>query len=320
MNKEDRILITGGTGFIGTYLKHRLEYDGFQNVYALQAFKEGVDLGLKSTVGWAFDKYTPDVVIHLACRHGGMGFNKQNPSGVMYENVNMTTNVIEEACWNQCKSFIFISDIISYPRNCPIPYKESDLWSGSPDDSRSPYAITKRFLTEMVSNYHKEGRIETTTLILPEVYGVNDLLDPRYGRLVTSSILNIVHARDNGIHLVVEAPKNCSRDLLNVGDAIRAISLAVQAEKQGSIINVGSGRETTLVDLFGVIQKHLQTNVEIEWVDVETSEAPRKMLDISRAKDYLNFSPTIDLDYGILELCESLKDEATELREVKKML
>jgi GDP-L-fucose synthase len=320
MNKEDRILITGGTGFIGTYLKHRLEYDGFQNVYAMQGFKEGVDLGLKSTVAWAFDKYTPDVVIHLACRHGGSGFNGQNPAGVMYENINMTSNVIEEACWSQCKSFIFISDIISYPRNCPIPYKESDLWNGSPDNSRAPYAITKRFLTEMVSNYHKEGRIETTTLILPEVYGVDDLIDPRYGRLVTSSILNVVHARDNGTPLIIKAPNNCSRDLLNVGDAIRAISLAVQSEKQGMIINVGSGRETTLVELFDTIQRHLQTNVEIKWIDFEMPEAPRKILDTSRAKEYLSFSPTIDLDDGILEVCESLKDNKTALRDVEKML
>ncbi|MAF25024.1 hypothetical protein CL634_05550 [bacterium] len=319
--KEDVILVTGGQGFIGGYLKHVLDQNGFHNVISLPGFKKGLDLGDKDNIGWVFDEYKPDIVIHLACRHAGLPFNLQNPAGIMYENINMTTGIMEEACWNDCKKFIFIGDILSYPENCPIPFKESDLWFGYPELARSGYALTKRFLTEMVKNYHLEGRIQTTSLIFPEVYGSNDLLDPRYGRIVPTSILNILHCKNNDIEEIeIEGNPNTTRDLLYVADAARAILLAVESESDGDIINIGSGVETSLESLLHMVQNYLDTNIKINWKQKKMPEDKRRLLDTSKSKSILGFSPLCSVESGIKDVCKWLSGRETEFKELSSLL
>ena len=321
VSKDDRILITGGTGFIGKYLSHFLDHKEYKNVYSLPSFKQGADLGLKSTVGWAFDLYKPDVVVHLACRHGGVMFNEQNPAGMMYENINMTLNVAEEASATGCKKMIFIGDICSYPSTCPIPYKEEDLWSGYPDRARSGYAITKRFLTEMMKNYHREERLQTTSLIFPEVYGADDILDPRYGRTIPHLVSTLMHCKDNELdEITIKSKRTTTRDFLNVGDAIKAIELALSSEFNGNIINVGSGEETKLEDLCNLIQSFLGSNIKINWEETETHASARKYLDISKARSVLGFEPTVDLEFGIEQVCESMQDIQTQVRDLEKLI
>ena len=322
ISKDDNILITGGTGFIGKYLAHFLDYKDYKNIHLIPSFKEGIDLGLKSTVGWAFDKYKPDVVIHLACRHGGVMFNEQNPAGMMYENINMTLNVAEEASATGCKKLIFIGDICSYPSICPLPFKEEDLWSGYPDAPKSGYALTKRFLTEIIKNYHLEERLETTSLIFPEVYGSGDILDPRYGRTIPHLLTTLYHCKKNDIpEITIGSKRGTTRDFLNVGDAVKAIELALASNLSGGeIINIGSGKETSLYDLCDTIQHFLGSNVKINWEEKDLYTSPRKYLDISKAKKILGFEPTVDLEFGIEDVCKSIEGTETEIKDLKTLL
>ena len=147
---EDVVLITGGRGFLGKRLYQLLNYSGYEKVVAMGGTNDGVDLGEEAVVGWMFDNYNPDVVIHLAARVGGIGANMKYPGGFLYENLNMGVKVIEEARQHGCKKFILAGTVCSYPKNCPVPFKEDDLWNGYPEETNAPYGIAKKTLMEML--------------------------------------------------------------------------------------------------------------------------------------------------------------------------
>ena len=304
---EDVVLITGGRGFLGKRLYQLLNYSGYEKVVAMGGTKDGVDLGEEAVVGWMFDNYNPDVVIHLAARVGGIGANMKYPGGFLYENLNMGVKVIEEARQHGCKKFILAGTVCSYPKNCPVPFKEDDLWNGYPEETNAPYGIAKKTLMEMLLAYRKQFGFNGVSLIPVNMYGPGDNHDPRASHVIPAIISRVGYAKANGEKsMEVWGSGNASREFLYVDDCAEAVMLAMERYNEADPVNIGTGVETNIRDLIELICELMEYDGEIVWNDEKPDGQPRRCLDVARAQEGFGFNASTSLREGLertLEWC-----------------
>ena len=300
ITSRSRILITGGQGFLGKAVERTLREKGYEHVFTAGGLRQGLDLGEVANVGWLFDHTKPDAVIHLAARHGGIQANSKYPGGLMYENLNMSLAIIEEARQYNCKKIVNVCDVCYYPANCPIPFREEDFWNGSPHPIKSHYAIARKTIATLLDAYKKQFAIDSTTLILTDLYGPEDDVDPHSSKLIPSFLTTVrYHIHQELDTLEVKGDPNSSRDLLFVEDAADAIVLALEKPTAPSIINVGSGEEISVKYLLDKVCLMLDYKGSIQWKKELSYGQSRRCLDISRAKTVLGFTPSVDLPNGL---------------------
>ena len=300
-----RILITGGQGFLGKFVEKALRDKGYKNVFTAGGLRQGVDLGEVANVGWLIDYTKPDAVIHLASKHGGISANNKYPGGLMYENLNMGLRIIEEARQYDCKKFINVGDICSYPANCPVPFSEKDFWSGYPHPLKAHYGIAKKTLAMVLDGYKKQFGLDSTTLILTDLYGPNDEFDPHASKFIPSLLTRIRFNIDQTIDTFETwGDSQSTRDFLFIEDAADAVVLALEKSTDIPIINIGSGQETNIKDLTERACKILNYNGNIKWNESPSAGTVRRFLDISRANSILGFSPKVLLNEGIQQTAE----------------
>ena len=304
---EDVVLITGGRGFLGKRLYQLLNYSGYEKVVAMGGTNAGVDLGEEAVVGWMFDNYNPDVVIHLAARVGGIGANMKYPGGFLYENLNMGVKVIEEARQHGCKKFILAGTVCSYPKNCPVPFKEDDLWNGYPEETNAPYGIAKKTLMEMLLAYRKQFGFNGVSLIPVNMYGPGDNHAPRASHVIPAIISRVGYAKANGEKsMEVWGSGNASREFLYVDDCAEAVMLAMERYNEADPVNIGTGVETNIRDLIELICELMEYDGEIVWNDEKPDGQPRRCLDEARAQEGFGFNASTSLREGLertLEWC-----------------
>ena len=301
INKDDSVLITGGRGFLGKWLYDRLNKAGYTRLTAVGGTKDGVDLGEEAHVGWMFDMYRPDVIIHLAARVGGIGANMKYPGGFLYENLNMGIKLIEEARQYECKKFIMMGTVCSYPKYCPVPFKEEDIWNGYPEETNAPYGIAKKTLMEMLQAYHRQFGMNTISLVPTNMYGPGDNFDPRASHVIPAIMSRIAHAKENNDpELEVWGSGEASREFLFVGDCAEAIQLAMENhDDDPSPINIGTGSETKIKDLIGLLCEIMEYEGEIVWNDQKPDGQPRRCLNVTKAKEKFGFSSSTPLRKGL---------------------
>ena len=300
LDSLSRILITGGQGFLGGFVEKALQDKGYKNVFTAGGLRQGVDLGEVANVGWLFDYTKPDAVIHLASKHGGISANTNYPGGLMYENLNMGLRIIEEARQYDCKKFINVGDICSYPANCPLPFNEKDFWNGYPHPLKSHYGIAKKTLAVVLDGYKKQFDLDSTTLVFTDLYGPNDEFDPHASKFIPSLLTRIRFNIERSIDtLEMWGDSQSTRDFLFVEDAANAVVLALEKPIDLPIINIGSGQETRIRDLTKRACEILEYDGDIQWNKSLSAGLARRCLDISRAKTVLGFFPRTSLDDGI---------------------
>jgi len=297
---ESRILITGGKGFLGRYVESGLRSRGYKNVFTASGVRDGLDLGEEANVGWLFDYTHPECVIHLACRSGGIGANFRYPGGLMYENLNMSLKIIEEARQYDVKKIVTVADIACYPSSCPIPYVENDFWNGYPHPVKSHYAIAKRTVTDLLVAYKRQFGIDAVTLICSDIYGPEDEFDPHAGKIVPAALTEARFAKENNTpQFVSKGSSKSTRDFVYVEDCARAIVMTLENNNLPDLINIGTGVETKIQDLILKTCKYFEYEGKMIWEEGESSGVVRRFLDTSRAKNVLNFEAKVTLEEGL---------------------
>ena len=306
---EGKILVTGTGGFLGTTVLSKLISRGY-DVSSLSG-SSSCDLRLQTEVDSLFEKESPDIVIHLAGRVGGIGINKENPGRFLYDNLMMGANLIEKARQNNCKKFVMVGTVCSYPKYTEVPFKEDDIWNGYPEETNAPYGIAKKTLMQMIISYKQQYGFNGINLIPVNMYGPHDNFDPNSSHVIPAIILKIKNAMKQEHHedLEVWGTGSASREFLYVEDSAEAIISAMENLEDPRPVNIGTGNEIKIFDLVNMIAHEMGFKGNIVWDKTKPDGQPRRCLDTSRAKELFGFEARTSLQDGIrktLEWYESL--------------
>lgn len=292
-----RVLVTGGTGFLGVHVCRGLRQRSVELVVPTHA---EYDLTEQRAVRSLLAKERPDVVVHLAAEVGGIGANRANPGRYFYANAAMGMNVIEESRLIGVEKLVQVGTVCAYPKHTPVPFKETDLWDGYPEETNAPYGVAKKALLVMLQAYRAQYGFNGIYLLPVNLYGPGDNFDPETSHVIPALIRKFVDARETGAdHVDVWGTGSASREFLYVEDAARAIVIATERYDGAEPVNIGTGREIRIRDLVDFIAAITNYSGEIRWDSTKPDGQPRRMLDTSRAKEYLGFEAQIDLEEGL---------------------
>ena len=300
IHSEDCILVTGGNGFLGKFVVRELFSKGYRNVVPLSGTRDGLDLTDSSHVGYIFQQHSPKIVIHLAARVGGIGANQLSPASFFYENLNMGMKVIEEARMTTADKVILAGTVCSYPKHCPVPFSEDDLWNGYPEETNAPYGIAKKALMEMIRSYRMQFNFNGITLMPVNMYGPEDNFNTKTSHVIPALITNMQKAIEiNSKEIVVWGTGNATREFLFVEDCAEAIVRAMEVYDEPDPINIGTGKETRIKDLVEIIADKMGYDGKIIWDTSKPDGQPRRCLNVDKAKAKLGFSAKTDLSTGL---------------------
>ena len=297
-----RVVVTGGTGFLGGAVTRQLLAAGAV-VHALGS--RDYDLTEQSEVRRLYRDLTPEVVVHAAAAVGGIGANVANPGRFLYENALMGLMLIDEARLAGTGKFVLISSTCAYPQDAPLPLSEDDLWSGKPTGATGPYGMAKRLLHEACETYHRQYGFESSVLLLSNLYGPGDHFDPETSHVIPALIDRFVRAAEDGAPSVTNwGSGRATREFIHVDDAARGIVAAVRRRTGPDPINLGTGVETSIREVSDLIQAAAGYDGEVIWDTSKPDGQPRRYVSIERARRLLDFEPTVPLATGINQTVE----------------
>jgi GDP-L-fucose synthase len=285
---EKRICVTGGAGFLGSRVVARLREEGCEDVFVVR--KREYDLVRGEDVERLYCDARPDVVIHLAAVVGGIGANQQNPGRFFYENLMMGVQLIEGARIHQVEKFVQVGTICCYPKYTPVPFRESELWNGYPEETNAPYGIAKKALLVGCQAYREQYCLNAIYLLPVNLYGPGDYFDPASSHVIPALIKKCVDAVEAGQSTIeVWGTGSPTREFLYVDDAAEAIVLATQLYDSGEPVNLGSGQEISIAELVATIAAETGFRGDIVWNSSRPDGQPRRGLDVSRAAHEFGF-------------------------------
>lgn len=245
---DKKILVTGGAGFLGSHVVATLKKYGVQEKNIFIPRSKNCDLRVKKNCDQAVEDR--DIVIHLAGRVGGIGLNREKPAELFYENAIMGLQLMDAAYRVGVKKFVAIGTICAYPKFTPLPFKESDLWCGYPEETNAPYGLAKKMLLVQAQAYRQQYGFNAIYLLPVNLYGPNDNFNPNSSHVIPALIKKIYEAKKNNASFVeVWGTGSASREFLYVGDAAEGIVLATERYNKPEPVNLGSGQEIKIKDL-----------------------------------------------------------------------
>ena len=300
--RDARVLVTGGTGFLGSFVCKLLEERSSEIIVPRRA---EYDLTEQAAVRSLMTQTRPYIVIHLAAEVGGIGANRANPGRYFYANAAMGLNVIEESRKVGVSKIVQVGTVCAYPKFTPVPFKEDDLWDGYPEETNAPYGIAKKSLLVMLQAYRDQYGLNGIYLLPVNLYGPEDNFDPETSHVIPALIRKFVTARDEKLPEVeVWGTGSASREFLFVDDASRAIVMATERYDGAEPINVGAGSEITIRDLVELIRDLTGYTGRVVWDASKPDGQPRRMLDTSRAKRAFGFEAMVLLEDGLRRTIE----------------
>lgn len=293
-----RVMVTGGAGFLGRVVCGLLA--DLQPSTLVVPRHNDSDLSEQSVVRQLFQETRPEVVIHLAAEVGGIGANRENPGRYFYANLIMGLNLIEAGRHIGVEKFVQVGTVCSYPKSAPIPFKESDLWNGYPDETNAPYGIAKKSLLTMLQAYRDQYGFKGIYLIPVNLYGPGDNFDPLTSHVIPALIRKCVAARDeNATEVEVWGTGRATREFLYVDDAARAIVSATELYEGAEPVNLGSGEEMSIADLAALVAQLTRFGGELKWNREMPDGQPRRVLETSQARELFGFMAEVPLAEGL---------------------
>ena len=298
-----RIMVTGGSGFLGQYLVEKLKQEDCGDIFIPRSAQ--YDLRRQEAIDRAFDDSKPEIVIHLAAVVGGIGANRERPGEFFYDNLMMGTQLMETARLRGVEKFVGISTICSYPKFAPIPFREADIWDGYPEETNAPYGLAKKMMLVQGHAYRQQYGFNAIHLIPVNLYGSKDNFDPRSSHVIPAIIKKCFDAIENGDEeLVVWGDGTPTREFLHVEDAAGAIVLATKRYDGPEPVNIGSSFEISIRELVEIIAQETGFMGEIVWDTTKPNGQPRRKLDVSRAEAEFGFRAKTDFRSGIRQVIE----------------
>ena len=280
--KDKRLTITGGKGFLGKHLIQKFRERGFENIRVGDLPE--YNLVDRDSVKRLYDDTRPDIVVHLAAKVGGIGFNQENPASLFYDNLMMGVQLLHEGHLRGIEKFVAIGTICAYPKFTPVPFREEDLWNGYPEETNAPYGLAKKMMLVQSQAYRQQYGFNSIFLLPVNLYGPGDNFDPRSSHVIPALIKKCVDAIDRGEdEIVVWGTGKATREFFYVEDAAEAIVLATEAFNKSEPVNIGPGFEISIRDLVTLIAELTGFQGKITWDAAKPDGQPRRMLDTGRA-------------------------------------
>lgn len=301
--KDKKILVTGGRGFLGSHLIPKLIGFGVkeENIKVV-SFR---DCDLRQWENCLYAVEGMDVVIHLAARVGGIGFNQKYPAQLFYDNAIMGIQLIEASRIKGVKKFVAIGTICAYPKFTPVPFKEEDLWNGYPEETNAPYGLAKKMMLVQAQAYKKQYGFNIIYLLPVNLYGPRDNFDLESSHVIPALIRKFIEAKiKNENEVIVWGSGEVSREFLYVEDAAEAIVLATDRYDGIEPVNIGAGFEIKIKDLVDVIKELTGFQGNIVWDKSKPDGQPRRCLDTSKAKKYFGFVAQTSFKEGLKKTIE----------------
>lgn len=293
-----KILLTGGAGFLGRHVVAALVARGVAKKDISIPRSKTADLrDYKACVKAVKGK---DVVIHLAAKVGGIGFNQKNPGSLFYDNLTMGTNLMEAARAAGVDKFVAVGTICAYPKHASVPFMEDALWHGYPEETNAPYGLAKKMLLVQAQAYRAQYGFNAIYLLPVNLYGPHDNFDPSSSHVIPALIKKVADAKKAKKKFIeVWGTGKATREFLYVEDAAEGIVLAAEKYEKPDPVNLGSGMEISIKNLVKTICKVMDYKGEIRFDKTKPDGQPRRMLDVTRAAREFGFTAQTGFAEGL---------------------
>jgi len=296
--RNQQILVTGGNGFLGSHVVRELKRHGAGNIFA----PTSKELDLRKPEACRKAVEGQSLVIHLAAKVGGIGYNQGHPGELFYDNLVMGAHLMEEARKAGIEKFVAVGTVCSYPKLTPTPFKEENLWNGYPEETNAPYGLAKKMLLVQAQAYRSQYGFNAIYLIPVNLYGPGDNFDPASSHVIPALIKKACDAKaQNRPVLEVWGTGTATREFLYVEDAARAVVAAAEGYNGMEPVNLGSGQEISIRQLTETICKIIGFQGEIRWNSAKPDGQPKRRLDTARAAAGFGFTATTPFDEGLRE-------------------
>jgi len=296
--RQKRIVVTGGAGFLGACVVNKLRERGWSNIFVPRS--RDYNLVELRQVKKLYADAQPHIVIHLAAVVGGIGANRENPGRFFYENLMMGVQLIEEGRLYGIEKLVCIGTICAYPKYAPVPFRESSLWDGYPEETNAPYGIAKKSLLVQLQAYRQQYGFNGIYLLPVNLYGPRDNFDPRFSHVIPALVKKCCDAIKAGEREIeIWGTGTATREFLYVEDCADGIALATEKYDGSEPVNLGAGFEISIKDLVKKIVALTGYQGGIVWDSTKPDGQPRRMLDTSSAERYFGFTAKTSFDEGL---------------------
>jgi GDP-L-fucose synthase len=297
--QNKKIILTGGTGFLGGFvLEELLRETSRENIFIPRS--KNYDLRNSEEIDRMLKKFPTDIIIHLAAKVGGIGYNMENPGSLFYDNLMMGVQLMEKARQNNVEKFVAIGTICAYPKFTPVPFKEKDLWAGYPEETNAPYGLAKKMMLVQSQAYRTQYGFNSIYLLPVNLYGPNDNFNPKSSHVIPALIKKVYDAKKKNLDSIeVWGDGSASREFLYVEDAAKGIVLATKIYNKSEPVNLGSGKEITIKNLVEEIVNIMDYGGKIVWEKTKPNGQPRRCLDTTKAEEEFCFKAETDFRQGL---------------------
>lgn len=310
--KDKRVIVTGGSGFLGSFVVEKLQRRGVGDVFIPRSSE--YDLRQPKGIAAMLDDYPADMVIHLAALAGGIGANRARPAEFFYDNLMMGVPLLHQAWEQGVEKFVAVGSVCSYPKFTPVPFKEEDLWDGYPEETNAPYGLAKKMLLVQSQAYRQQYGYNSIYLMPVNLFGPRDNFDLETSHVIPALIRKAVEAGERGDReLLVWGDGSPTREFLYVEDAADGILTAAEKYDGDQPVNLGSGFEISIKDLTEMIVKMTGFEGKLVWQTDKPNGQPRRGLDVTRARDYFGWSAQVPFEEGMRRTIEWFKENRSKV-------
>lgn len=294
--RNKRILVTGGAGFLGSHVVENLKERGVRNIFVPRS----VQYDLREREACREVVQNQDIVIHIAAKVGGIGYNTEKPGELFYDNILMGVQLMEEARRAGVEKFVALGTVCAYPKFAPIPFQEDSLWNGYPEETNAPYGLAKKMLLVQAQAYRAQYGFNAIYLLPVNLFGPRDNFNPNSSHVIPALIKKALDAKtQNSPYLEVWGSGSSTREFLYVEDAAEAVISATERYDKKEPVNLGSGREISISELVDMVCVMVGYKGEIRWNRSKPDGQPRRRLDTSRALAEFGFKAKTPFTTGL---------------------
>jgi len=307
--KDKRVILTGGAGFLGSFVTAKLRERGATDIFipTIEEYNLVDANDIRRMYANSLKGVEPGnvVVIHLAANVGGIGANREHPAEFFYDNLMMGVELMHQAYRNGLGKFVAIGTVCAYPKFTPVPFKEDDLWIGYPEETNAPYGLAKKMMLVQAQAYREQYGFNAIFLLPVNLYGPRDNFNLQTSHVIPALIRKAVEAGERGDKaLPVWGDGSPTREFLYVEDAADGIITAAEKYNESEPINLGSGYEISIKDLAEMIVKYTGFKGKLAWQTDKPNGQPRRGLDVTRAREKFGWSAQVPFEEGMRRTVE----------------